>query len=370
MEKENKNKYSRNLIYKEIYLNYNKLKKNSIKIRIYYFDLLRIFSAFSVILIHVSAEYYNHINIDNPNWKISFYYNGFSRFGVPIFFMISGTLFLGKNISLYIIIYKYILRLVICLIIWSFIYSIYNIEFSKNNIEKILLKFFSGHFHFWYIFATIELYILSPFLREIVKSNLLNDLIKISFIFTFLITNLNILKYYLPRILSEISALLYSRLNFDKFKGNIFYFILGYYLNNKKRIENKLQFLIYFLGILGFLFTTIILYHISNRNKQKLLIFFGSSNLNILLYSASIFVLFKEHFNNLSSNKKLIIKKISNYTFGIYLIHPLIIETTIKNFYFSYFRLFIPLKALIVFILSFLISVLLKKIPILGKYII
>ena len=185
--------YSRNLIYKEIYLNYNKLKKNSIKIRIYYFDLLRIFSAFSVILIHVSAEYYNHINIDNPNWKISFYYNGFSRFGVPIFFMISGTLFLGKNISLYIIIYKYILRLVICLIIWSFIYSIYNIEFSKNNIEKILLKFFSGHFHFWYIFATIELYILSPFLREIVKSNLLNDLIKISFIFTFLITNLNIL---------------------------------------------------------------------------------------------------------------------------------------------------------------------------------
>ena len=354
----------------EIYINDNNLKQNTIKLRIYYFDLLRIISAFSVILIHVTAEYYKRINMDNQNWKINFYFNGFSRFGVPIFFMMSGTLFLGRNISLYIIIYKYILRLVICLIIWSFIYSIYSVEFSRNNTEKIILKFISGHFHFWYLYATIELYILSPFLREIVKSNLLNDLIKISFIFTFLITNLNILKYYSPRLLSEISALLYSRLNFDKFKGNIFYFMLGYYLNNKKQIGNKNQILIYFMGISGFLFTTIIFYNICIINKQKLLLFFGSSNLNILFYSASIFVLFKEKFNNLSLNKKLIIKKISNYTFGIYLIHPLIIETIVKNFYFSYFRLFIPLKTLIVFILSFLFSVLLKNIPILGKYII
>ena len=187
--------------------------------------------------------------------------------------MISGALFLGRNISLNIILFKYILRLFICLIIWSFIYSIYNIKFSRNNTKKIFLKFISGHFHFWYLYSTIQLYILSPFLREIIKSNLLEDIIKISFIFTFLIPNLDIFKFYLPPLLSEISALLYSKLNFDKFKGIIFYFMLGYYLNNKKRIVSKNQNLIYFMGILAFFFTTIILYHICITNNEKLYYF-------------------------------------------------------------------------------------------------
>ena len=361
MKKENK------IEYKEIIKKIN-LNKSNLKLRIYYFDLLRIISAFSVILIHVSAQYYYNLKINNQNWKIAFYYNGVSRFGVPIFFMISGALFLGRNISLNIIIFKYILRLFICLIIWSFIYTIYNIKLSRNNTKKIILKFISGHFHFWYLYSTIKLYILSPFLREIIKSNLLENLIKISFIFTFLIPNLDILKFYLPRLLSEISALFYSKLNFDKFKGNIFYFMLGYYLN-KKKIVSKNQNLIYFMGILGFFFTTIIVYHICIKNKEKLLFFFRPENLNILFYSISIFVLFKEKFNNLSLNKKIVIKKISNYTFGIYLIHPLIIEKISKNLYFSYFRLIIPLKTLIVFILSLLFSIILKHLPFLGKYI-
>ena len=363
MKKENKIKY------KEININKINLNKNNLKLRIYYFDLLRIISAFSVILIHVSAEYYYNIKIENKKWKIAFYYNGISRFGVPMFFMISGALFLGRNISLNIIIFKYILRLSICLIIWSFIYAIYNIKLSRNNIEKIFLKFISGHFHFWYLYSTIQLYILTPFLKEIIKSNLLENLIKISFLFTFLIPNLDKLKIYLPRILSEISALFYSKLNFEKFKGNIFYFMLGYYLKKKKRIVSKNQNLIYFMGILGFFFTTIILYNLCFKKKEKLLLFFRPENLNILFYSISIFVLFKEKFNNLSLNIKIVSKKISNYTFGIYLIHPLIIEKILKNFYFSYFRLFIPLKTLIVFILSLLFSIVLKHLPFLGKYI-
>ena len=88
-----------------------------------------------------------------------------------------------------------------------------------------------------------------------------------------------------------------------------------------------------------------------------------------MFYSISIFVLFKEKFNNLSLNIKIVTKKISIYTFGIYLIHPLIIEKILKNFYFSYLGLFIPLKAIIVFILSLIFSIVLKHLPFLGKYI-
>ena len=46
------------------------LEKHNIKLRIYYFDILRIVSSFSVILIHVSARYYK-LNI-NSNILIPF----------------------------------------------------------------------------------------------------------------------------------------------------------------------------------------------------------------------------------------------------------------------------------------------------------
>ena len=153
----------------KININNNVFEKN-IKLRIYYFDILRIISSFSVILIHISGEYYLNLNINDPNWKIAFYYNGIARVGLQIFFMISGALFLSKEITLNIIITKYIKKILIHLIIWSFIYSIYDIDLSnKININKIIIKFFNGHYHLWYLYSTIELYIISPFLREIIK---------------------------------------------------------------------------------------------------------------------------------------------------------------------------------------------------------
>ena len=72
------------------------------------------------------------------NWKIAFYYNGISRFKIPVFFMMSGTLFLNKDISFRQIFNNYIRRLLTKLIFWSFIYSIYRIHLSKKIYQKLL----------------------------------------------------------------------------------------------------------------------------------------------------------------------------------------------------------------------------------------
>ena len=336
----------------KININNNVFEKN-IKLRIYYFDILRIISSFSVILIHISGEYYLNLNINDPNWKIAFYYNGIARVGLQIFFMISGALFLSKEITLNIIITKYIKRILIHLIIWSFIYSIYDIDLSnKININKIIIKFFNGHYHLWYLYSTIELYIISPFLREVIKKDLLKDFLKLSFIFTFIFQTLNDLNPYYPKIISEIVQIICKKLNLIKIKGNIFYFAFGYYIQKKKKIGLYNRILIYFLGLLGIIFTTIISYNICIIKQQKIDIFFNVSKLNILIYSFSVFVLLKENCNNL--NRKFF-KILSNYTFGIYLIHPLIIHNirTEKDYFSFIILLFkIPLKSLIVFLLS------------------
>ena len=128
-------------------------------------------SSFAVVLIHVSGQYYAMHKIKSNDFKISLFYNGLSRFGVPNFFMISGALFLNRDLSFRKIYSKNIKRILIHLMTWSFIYSISNLQLSKKNIKQIILKFFSGHFHLWFLYSIMGLYILVPFLREIVKKD-------------------------------------------------------------------------------------------------------------------------------------------------------------------------------------------------------
>lgn len=159
------------------------------------------------------------------------------------------------------------------------------------------------------------------------------------------------------------------KLDYKYIKGYIFYFMFGYYLNNR-RMSLYNVIIIYIFGIIGFLFTTIILYQISIIEQKKNLKYFRGLNLNILLYSTSIFVFFKLNLNNYKIN--LLLKRISNYTFGIYLIHPLVLYQIrrISRDFVSIKLLFkIPLISIIVFLISLMICIIIKILPIFGKYI-
>ena len=146
--------------------------------------------------------------------------------------------------------------------------------------------------------------------------------------------------------------------------------MLGNYLNNNNISIYKV-IIIYLFGIIGFLFTTKILYKISIIKQQKYIQYFRALNLNILLYSTSIFMFFKLNLNNYK--KKQLMKKISNYTFSIYLIHPLILNIfrrIIGDFESIKLLFSIPLISVIVFILSLIISIFIKSIYFFGKYLI
>lgn len=366
-ERNYNNKKIKNIIY----------NKNIIKdSRIYYFDWLRIISSFSVILIHVCAYYYFHYNINSFIWKISFYYNGISRCGVPNFFMISGALFLNRDLPFEKIINKYIKKMVIHLIFWSFIYSIFNIKnYSKRILKKLLINFIKGHYHLWYLFAIISIYTIIPFLREVTKKEkLLKLFIILSFIFLFIMQNLIYTFFYFSTNLYYLLNELKKKLKLDFFNINYFYFVYGFFLNNKK-INNKInRIIIYCLGLLGIFFTTKISYNFAII-KNKKINHFNYIFLNVFFTSTSVFIFFKNNFNNLKINKKFkFIRRISYYTFGIYLIHPLILEILINKFnklsLSKNIIYLIPLISIFIFMLSLIISILLKFIPFIGKYLI
>ena len=176
-----------NIISKNIQsLNKNVSSENK-KSRVVYYDYLRIISSFAVIMIHVSADYYYALNINSVNWKIAFYFSGIPRFSVPIFFMISGDLFLKKDITLKNLYFKYIKNIFIHYMIWSFIYSVNKINFSQININIIIMSILKGHYHLWYLKRIIGFYMIVPFLREIIKKDyLLNTFLLLSFLFNFI----------------------------------------------------------------------------------------------------------------------------------------------------------------------------------------
>ena len=270
---------------------------------IYYLDYLRIFCSFFVILIHVSSNYYYNSALHSYKWKIAFYYNALSRFSVPNFFMISGSLFLNRDLSYKIIFIKYIKNIFIHLILWSIIYSLINTKVSTLNIKMTLLEIIKGHYHLWYLFTIIGIYITTPFWREIAKNDrLLNYFIALYFIISFIIPNsIYILSYYSKDIYELLTYLNFS-FHLDNIYRYNYYFIIGHYLN-KKNTGKIIRIIIYTIGFISFILTSTIAYNFAIIKNQKIH-HFSSIYLNNFFYSISIFLFFKNNCNNLKLKKK------------------------------------------------------------------
>lgn len=342
--------------------------------RIEYFDWLRILCCISIIFIHVSAQKWSISQIKSLEWKILNFYNGISRFGVPIFFMISGALFLEKNISFGIMLNKYIKNIYIKLLFWSFFYSFRENIIQKNSYKKLFIIFLSGHYHLWFLFRICGLYLITPFLKQIIKKGKLFKIFcSLNFFCCILFPNL-------LAILSYISKYYYNILNGMVYKfgltvffnTNQMYYIFGFYLN-LYNIKHLFRIMIYILGIFGAIFTFQMTYYISSKNNKKIH-FYSSFYFNVFFESIGIFFFFKYNFNNLKHKKlKEFIQKLASLTFGIYIIHPFVLEELNKKFNInalSFEHLYsVPINSLIIFLISLILVYIIKLIPFFNRYI-
>ena len=155
-----------------------------------YFDYIRIISSFGVIIIHVSAQ--NMIrSFPGPNWEVFNFYSSIVRWSVPEFFMISGVLFLNKSSSIKKLFKKNIMKIGISYIFWSLVYCIKDKFIKDIKLNDLILNFIDGHYHLWFLFSIIVLYMMVPFLLLIIKNKvILNYFLILSFISTFLFQNI------------------------------------------------------------------------------------------------------------------------------------------------------------------------------------
>ena len=351
--------------------------------RILYPDILRIVAIFAVIILHISAAGFIYCPVLSYDWHISNFYECFVRWGVPVFVMVSGMFFLNpqKEITLSKLYRKNIFRIVLAIIFWGILYRSLNVlkvafvdKADVNTILMTLLKEYSHllfgpvWYHLWFLYMIIGLYMLVPLLR-IFTQNAKEEHYRYLFIIFILFGSI------LP-LLNETLSLVDSRLNINfeikELLGFSVYCILGYYLS-KFEISRKTKLWIYILAAISILFQIIGTSIVSWKLNVAHQLLYKNYTPNVAIQATAVFLIIKDmtpkiHF---SERAKSIIFTLSRYSFGIYLVHALFNQFFSKiGFTPTHFNplLTIPLRAIITFLLSFLIIWVLDKIPIIRKY--
>ena len=361
------------------------MELNLDKNRTVYFDHLRVLATIAVMMLHVAASNWGAVDVNGADWRVFNVYDSLVRWGVPVFIMISGALFLSRDdIPIQKIYSKYVLRMAAAYIAWSVVYYL---SAGESVLQQLRLLFQPGkterwitivksHYHLWFVTMIAGLYMCIPILRQIVKNEKVSTyFLTLSFLFWMVIPQcVNLIRDFGGEQLISIATAIYGRiqaLQLGLVMNCAFYFILGYRLAHTQ-FQKKTRCLIYALGILGFAFTIVADWAVTIRTQTPTQTYYGNTCVNIMLEAVAVFELYK----NIPFRENRIyhlILRLSKWSFGAYLVHALVIEKLAKlGLTTLSFRpvLAAPLIVLIVFVISNAISAVLHRIPIVNKYIV
>jgi len=288
-------------------------------------------------------------------------FNSLSRWCIPVFVAISGCIFLNpkKKIKYKDIFFKYILRVALVLLIWGFVCGFYlNRDLSWDNIIFIMKNIASGqaNYHFWYLYMLIGLYLLTPILKVFINNAKKRDLdyfMAICFTLTVLLPQLSHLPH-MGWVKLGTDALLAPNLFY------VFCYVLGYYVDTYRpdkllKVNNKV---IICVGILALVSGTALVSMLSMHHKS---VAFGWIVGQYSLISSTVvvvasFVFAKAAYRRISEKTKYKIDFWGDLTFGIYIVHALLIVIMENKlgFYGNMMNpiVAVPLVTAVVFVLS------------------
>ena len=339
-----------------------------------HYELLRIFAAFSVVVLHAAAQSWYHLPIESGEWFIANAYDALFRFGVPVFVMISGALFLGRDKAIDIkrLYSRNILRMVVIYVVWSFVYSWYSKDFDPGvlNVKDVVRMILDSSYHLWFLPMLVGLYILLPVLHSWVRSA---GKANIEYLLAgFVILQIGRETIKALTISDEVHTLLDIG-HVDMMCGYVGYFVLGHYIANIG-IPRKWHKWIY-IGCMPALAGSIMAsYFMSLRLKTPTATAYDSFSFFTFLVSVAVFLAFTAHKEGLTRGIKChgLVRELSADTFGAYLVHLLVMYILNENgihsrMYYNFFG--IPVLSVMVFVISMATAALLRRIPVIGRYI-
>lgn len=345
--------------------------------RVAYLDCLRVLATFAVIFDHVANQkWYPVISPDGsttfpPSWNILNFYESLTHWAVPVFVMISGALFLSRELSTRKIWSKYIARLVTAFLFWTILYAI--IDYSRGYPPFVVISnLITGQMHFWYLLMIMGIYAIIPLLRPIARDERLTKYyVYLSLIFSFAAYQLQALLVAFNSQWSQTIRTLngYFCMNFLGIYTS--YFLLGHFLAHRQQ-SPQVKRRLYLMGIAGFVLTTGLSYWLSYTLGYPHNAFFDNITVNLFMAAVGLFVFARDYFERLPSWIKRTAAALSPYCFGVYLMHPIVIgylETQNINALWLDPWLATPLVSLLVFVVCISTTWLIRKLPYVGTQI-
>ena len=325
-------------------------------------DFMRFVGAFLVVLAHIDVWG------GGPDWAQKIYYT-LSRNGVPLFFLMSGYLLLSRQEDTWTFFTKRAAKILIPFLFWSIFYdAVVSNSFAETGVTldailKMFIRILRGPraAHLWFFYSLIGLYFFTPILRHFVAKAKNSDILYYIGLWFVIMPIMFILEEFTP--IRNGFELYYAA-------GYVGYFLLGYYLG---RLETTPRLLWMGLGLFlaGFAFTFAVFYlDLPPQNNE--LPFRSYPSLNIILMSIGAFILLKAAGERIPSWLARLSNLVSPSSFGIYLVHSVILTLMAAGWESLGFKtaaghslLVIPLVAVITFLLSWGITAIMRKTPIL-----
>lgn len=289
-------------------------------------DLLKILSAYMVVIIHISSNIYKtNYDIGGMDFFKGLYINSFTRFAVPCFFMISGVLMLSKERTYSYSINK-IPKLVGAWLFWSIIYLLGRkyIWHEEVNLlkEMAIIPFLTQSGHMWYIYQLIWIYLFLPFISILYEKTDRNQ--KRAFL-TVTLLGPSILDF-ICRMCTDLETGFVDSFSIKLQPPYIGLVFLGRYLYDSFKDKREKRWRIFFGSIvyIGIAALIISSWYLSEKRGYASDELFGELQLPTLIYGIGVFLLFmsfSDIIDNIGTVKKKIIKTISDSLLEVYLGH-------------------------------------------------
>lgn len=331
-------------------------------------DILRFLALLCVISLHVNSSVWSEMEVLTSDWLAA----TLLRFtwAVPVFVMISGRFLLDPERTVN---YgKYVGKIASAFAFWSLAYQIYYLtqRWPLADGKGFFAGLLTGAYHMWYLWMLLGLYAVTPLLRKIAPDR------KLTGYFLLLHTGVQSLAYFvreLPLVGNTTGAVL-DKLQLHFVMGYTGYYLLGFHLHRWEPTK-KQEFALYGAGLLSAALSTGGNLLIAAKTGVNSEFFTSYQAPTMMLQAAAVYTLFAKGLSNVrwKPGTGKLFAAAADYGFGMYLAHALVNELAValvgKPRLAEHPLLLIPAVTVLVAAGSFALTAVLKKLPLLSKFV-
>jgi len=340
-------------------------------------DALRIVSLFAVIMIHSAAPLLTkYQEMGAQTWWIGNLYDSLFRWCIPVFIMLSGRFIIekadGRNIGQYV--RRRVRRTVLPFLVWSVLYFLWRKQVNGENLEWtaffVLMLRRPIYYHLWFLYIMIGLYFLAPILNHYLRGSSGRNRVYVITLWAFFGSILPLFHHFFGISLFAVNR------NGNSILVYVGYFLLGYLLRDIPVTRGQ-RMIAGTVFVVAFLVTAFGTYYVSIVRNGGAFdgIFYEYYNFNVLAMTVGLYLVTEK--SRESTPKQAApgrfspVYPIAACVPGMYFVHAMIIAAFQQGMAGFILRptsihpmLGIPTFAMAVFFVSFMVVLVIRKVPI------